>query len=320
MMKESEKNNVPIDLISRVLSGEADSSDIAALESWAKESEENRRVLDQYKALWERSGKISPVDEIDIEKEWAHFKNSRKRRKLSPFTSKAAAAAAIIVLLLSSLLTYNSLSFNKAKAVAEVAELTLPDGSLAILYPGAVIKYRKSFKKESRQVKLDGEAFFDVVKDTLRSFSVSAGDMLVEVLGTSFNVEAHPESGIYNVIVEGGRVAVSNADDKNISAILTMGEKATFGDSGKSIFKSVNKDLNFNAWRTNKIIFENSDLDMIAATLSKVFLRDIRYTGEAGKQSLTASFENKSLEYILETIEATLDIKIDASEETIIIR
>lgn len=319
-MKESEKNKVPIDLISRVLSGEADSSDLAGLESWVKKSGENRKVLEQYRTLWEKTGDVKAVDEINIEEEWAHFKVSRKSRSLSPFTRVAAAAAVLIILAVSSLLTYNSLHFEKVKALAEVNEVRLPDGSQAILYPGSGIKYRKSFRGDSRKVKLDGEAFFNVKRDTLRTFSVSAGDMLVEVLGTSFNVEAHPASGIYNVIVEKGRVAVSNADDKNISAILTPGEKATFTESGKSILKSVNQDLNFNAWRTNNIVFENSGLDIIASTLSKVFLKDIIFEGEASEQSLTATFEDKSLEYILETIEATLDITIDNKEDKIIIR
>lgn len=319
-MNESEKYNVPIDLISRVLSGEANSSDIASLKDWENESEENRIVLEQYRTLWKKSGEIFASDDINIETEFARFKASRKTRKLTPFTKIAAAAAVILVLAVSSLLTYNSLKYEKVNALAEVSEHLLPDGSLVILYPGAGLKYPKSFSARSRQVKLEGEAFFDVVWDTLRTFSVSAGDMLVEVLGTSFNVEAYSSSETYKVIVEEGRVAVSNAVDSNISAILAPGEKATFTDSGKSILKSVNEDLNFNAWRTNNIIFDSSNLDEIVSTLSKVFLRDISYIGETGEQNLTATFENKSLEYILETIEATLDITIDESEGKIIIK
>jgi ferric-dicitrate binding protein FerR (iron transport regulator) len=319
-MKESEKYNVPIDLISRVLSGEADSSDLANLENWKNESEDNKKILEQYRTLWEKTGDIKAVDEINIEEEWARFKISRKTRSLSPLTRIAAAAAVLIILAISSLLTYNSLSFEKIKAVAVVSEVTLPDGSLVTLYPGAAIKYKKSFGDKSRKLILDGEAFFDVVRDTLRTFSLSAGDMLVEVLGTSFNVEAYSSSGIYNVIVEEGRVAVSNATDPGISAILAPGEKASFSDAGKSILKSVNEDINFNAWRTRKIVFDNSGLDEVASTLSKVFLKDISFIGKNSGQSLTVSFEDKSLEYILETIKATLDITIDRKEEKIIIR
>lgn len=326
-MSESTENRIPIDLISRVLSGEADKAEIGRLDKWKNLSEENANILQQYKTLWKRTGEIRPQDEININKEWASFVLARNKnsgsnkgiRSLSIFTKLAAAVFAGAVISLSALIGINSIKYKNISAIAEVTDIQLPDGSTAILYPGSGIKFPKSFKNNRRDIKLDGEAFFNVVKDSLSAFSVSAGDMVVKVLGTSFNIEAYSESDRYNVIVEEGKVAVFNQKDKKNSTKLLAGDMALFITSGDKILKSVNKDINYKAWRTGKIVFEDSDLDEIALTLSKVFIRDIEVGSHSEDLRLTATFDNRNLEYILETIKATLDITIEESKEKIII-
>lgn len=327
-MSETDKHRIPIDLISRVLSGEADSQEINQLELWEQKSGDNKEVLKQYRILWKKSGKLTPYDNINIDKEWNRFKSSRgdgsadiqKVRRFSPFTRLAAAVSIGLIVVFSALFSYNTLKYENVSALVEVIEVSLPDGSLATLYPGSSIKYPKAFGKENRKVKLEGEAFFDVTRDSLRAFSVGAGDMHVKVLGTSFNIEAFKFSDTYNVIVEEGRVSVFSNKNQINTTILTQGEKASFSSSGKEILKTVNEDINFNAWRTSIIVFNDSDLEEIASILSKVYLKEIIVKNKSDDQRLSARFENKSLEYILETIEVTLDIKIDEDEGKILIQ
>lgn len=326
-MTESTENRIPIDLIARVLSGEADKAEKVRLDKWISLSEENSKILQQYKSLWKRSGEISPQDEININKEWASFVSARNNnsvtikgtRSLSLFTKLAAAIFAGAVISFSALIGINSIKYEKVSAVAEVTDIQLPDGSTAILYPGSGIKFPKTFKNNRRDVKLDGEAFFNVVKDSLNIFSVSAGDMIVKVLGTSFNIEAYSDSDRYNVIVEEGKVAVFNQKNEQNLTKLLAGDMASFITSGDKILKSVNKDVNYKAWRTGKILFDDADLDEIAITLSKVFMIDIEVRSPLEDQRLTVTFDNRNLEYILETIKATLDITIEENKEKIII-
>lgn len=324
-MSETRRDKVPIDLISRVLSGEADRSEQEKLIKWENQSAENSQIIEQYRILWQRSGNITPMSNIDVEEEWSKYKlmrdsrfdDKRWLRKLSPLTKIAAAASIAVIISFSGLLTFNSTKYKTIVAEAEVAEIALPDGSLAVLYPGSEIKYPKKFKAGSRNVIMEGEVFFDVARDTLRSFSVSAGDMIVKVLGTTFNIVAYKSSDIYNVIVEKGQVAVFSSSNQDILEYLEGGEQATFSELGKEILKSKNMDINYNAWRTNTIVFRDSDLAEIASILSKVYLVDIEVISNHDDQILSVTFDNKPLDYILETIEATLDIKIDKEEEKI---
>lgn len=326
-MNDSRENRIPIDLIAKVLSGEADKPEEARLKHWESLSPENSTILSQYNKLWERSGDISPTDSVDINNEWEKFVSSRSSRKdtfkgirsLKPVLKLAAAILAGVILSLSGLLTYNSIRFENVKAIATVTDIILPDGSNVALYPGSGIKYPKKFGPDKRDIKLEGEAFFDVARDSLRTFSVIAGDMRVKVLGTSFNVEAFKTSDTYSVIVEEGLVAVYNSNEK-VSARLLPGDKASFSPSQNLITTSINSDVNFGAWRTGKIIFKDSRLEEVASTLSKVFLIDIEVVSESEDQLLTVTFDNRSLDYILETIKATLDITIDENEEKILIR
>lgn len=327
-MENSKENKIPVDLIARMLSGEADKTELNNLEIWASESDANRKIISQYKNLWLRSGNIIPTREISPNSEWDKFISGRStslnKSKESPviyiFRRIAAAALVIIVLGYGSLFTYNKLRFEKVVAMAEVTVVSLPDGSEVSLYPGSVIKYPKKFKNNIRPVELNGEAFFDVERDTLKTFSVSSGIMSVEVLGTAFNVEAFKKTDVFKVVVEEGKVAVLNNKAEENKQVLVAGEKVMFNLNTKTLTKTVNADRNFNSWRTNNLIFDNSKLHDVAATLSKVFLIEIEVEPSAVMENITVTFNNRSLDYIFNTIEATLDVNIDLEDGRYIIR
>lgn len=88
-------------------------------------------------------------------------------------------------------------------------EVLLVDGSKVILQPGASIRHAAFFQKDKREVFLDGNAFFEIAKDAGRPFYVYTKDLVVHVLGTSFNVTTNKENGDITVLVRSGKVAVS---------------------------------------------------------------------------------------------------------------
>jgi len=91
---------------------------------------------------------------------------------------------------------------------AKSQQVYLVDGSKVILQPGASIRHAAFLQKDKRIVYLDGDATFEVVKDAKRPFYVYTHDLVVHVLGTSFNV-THKENGDITVLVHSGKVAVS---------------------------------------------------------------------------------------------------------------
>jgi len=327
-MKENNENRIPIELIAAMLSGEASEQELRDLDKWIAQSEENQKIISEYKKLWQKSAEINPSDPIDSNEEWDRFsaansvngESGRKIRTLHLLRRIAVAASVIIILGIGSILTYNSVKYEKVLAANEREAIKLPDGSMATLYPGSSIKYPKKFNNDSRPVKLDGEAFFEVIKDSLRTFSVSSSDMIVRVLGTSFNVEAFLDREIFNVVVKEGKVAVSKSSGQEKTKYLLPGQKASFNRTDKIINKQENNDINYDAWHTGKIVFENTGLKELAATLSKVYMADIQVISRAVDQNISVSFDNRPLEYILSTIEATLDVEIVKENAAIIIK
>ena len=84
--------------------------------------------------------------------------------------------------------------------------VTLDDGSEVILNPGATLSFERPFPKGIREVKLEGEAFFDVARDTLKPFIVRTSQLTTRVLGTSFSVEANVDDEVVTVSVKTGKV------------------------------------------------------------------------------------------------------------------
>ena len=327
-MNNENKNRIPVDLIALFLSGEADRDEINRLEEWKILSDTNRALFIRYEKLWNKTGTVFPLDEIDVENEWKHFKTKTvsspagtgRPRIITLYTRIAAAIIAGIILGYSSLLIYNDIKFEKVTASVKLAEVILPDGSEITLYPGSYIKYPKKFKSGLRNVSMEGEAYFDVQRDTSSAFYINAGDMVVSVLGTSFNIEAYRKSDNYSVVVESGEVMVFSDRDLEKREFLVKGEKITFYHNSDRMEKSVNNDTNYIAWKTKAIVFRNTDLNEVVSILSKVYNTDIRAEQSISGNKITVTFENRSLDYIIKTIEATLDISMVDKEEYIIFR
>jgi len=190
---------------------------------------------------------------------------------------------------------------------------TLPDGTLVSLNSNTKLRYPKKFGRSTREVTIEGEAFFEVKPNKNKPFIIHAGNAQIKVLGTSFNVNAYPESKLVEVTVETGRVQVLNKTDKSVQTnelILTPGDKGTLIYESNSLSKTTNQNPNFLAWKTHNLIFKATSLDEVIQELAKVYKVDIRLAdSNLNKLLLTAQFNNYSLDFILEVIETTFKIE-----------
>ena len=113
----------------------------------------------------------------------------------------------------------------------------LPDSSQVVLAPESQVVFPTRFAAEIREVKLAGEAFFEVVRQPRQPFIVHAGAVDVRVTGTSFRVQTSADSGDIRVSVESGTVAVSRAGTPDSTAVLlTPNEQVTFS-ARDSVFR-----------------------------------------------------------------------------------
>jgi transmembrane sensor len=330
-----------IDLITRYFSGEADEGEIRELSAWLGESEKNLQIFEEYRKSWLAVEHTVIQTQIDTDAEWALllpkitkedrqttsegkiiFIDTRSNKQRRLFYKIARVAAVIILLAVSGVVLYNLLSKAeeiKLTAAVEKTENVLPDGSHVTLSPGTTLYYPKAFEKKTRNVKLEGEAYFEVTHNADRPFIISAGENIcIEVLGTSFYVNTGNPDGNVEVILTSGKVAVYYAERPDEKTILNPGDKAELAQKQVLIEKSVNDDRNYMAWKTGKIDFSDTRLDKVVGLLNKVYHADIRLSNrELGNCIITATFDNQSLESVLNVLKETLSLTVKPKGEYI---
>lgn len=184
-------------------------------------------------------------------------------------------------------------------------QLTLSDGTKVWLNAESSLRYPVCFY-DKREVTLTGEAYFEVAKDSKHPFIVHSANNSIEVLGTKFNVSAYPDNNMQTTLAE-GKVKVSNS---NLSVILLPNQQATIQESGNINIKDVNAQL-FISWAQGVYEFRQTDLQSIAAQLSRWYDVDISFKNEGLKQKLFAGviFRNNELSFAIEVIEDISNVK-----------
>lgn len=161
--------------------------------------------------------------------------------------------------------------------------LVLADGTRVWLNSESRLKYPVAFHGNERRVYLEGEAYFEVMKNNEMPFVVVSGKTAVEVLGTSFNVRAYSdETCIYTTLVE-GKVRLSNTQhllelEPNEQGIITI-------STGKMEKLKVDVNL-YTSWKDGRFIFENQTLEEIMNTLGRWYDVKVFYTNEQVKQAM----------------------------------
>jgi transmembrane sensor len=181
--------------------------------------------------------------------------------------------------------------------------LILADGSKVVLNAGTTIRYPQSFTGKTREVSLNGEAYFQVAHLTDKPFIVHSGKLQTQVLGTSFNVDAYAKASALQVSVVSGKVAVKEASTGK-QLMLVANQQATLNGTTNSFEKTIISDAeNAIAWQEGKLIFEDASLDEIATELSLKFGIQTRLSNDRLKNCrISAVFQHKSLPQILTVI------------------
>lgn len=322
-----------IDLITRYFSAEAGEQEILLLLAWINENTENRKVFEEYQKTWLNLEKEKIEKLVDVNKEWNKIYGLIKSPKqtkiisiepeIKPkiFNRILKYAAVFVLLAVSAVVMYYYFSKPVTKqllAKTNMIESKLPDGTSVTLNTGSLLEYPEKFEKDKRSVKLKGEAYFNVSHDVTKPFIISAENIMIEVLGTSFYVNTNNPEGKVEVILANGKVAVYHKDTPNEKVILEPGEKVELSDNQKDYSKTVNEDENYLSWKTRNLKFTDKPLADIIKTLNKVYHSNIQIkNNNIANCRITATFDNQSLDAILNVIEATVDVKIDKTENLI---
>jgi transmembrane sensor len=233
-------------------------------------------------------------------------------------------AAALVILIGFSILI-KMFYFGKPELITETnqnqtrKELHLSDGTLVVLSQNSQLSYPESFSDLTREVKIEGEVFFKVAKDSLHPFIVHTGGTIIKVLGTSFNINGKDTSRIVVSVLE-GRVAFKPENISGNQIQLTKGERGIFERQTNKLDKSMITDENFLSWKTGILTFNNQKLGEAVKILSEYYSKTIDVQPELQDRMITVTFNNQSLSEVLEILEMTLRIKIDSKPERILLR
>ena len=321
-MNKDEKINW--DLMAKHLAGETDAAGQEEYSEWLRRSAIHTKMVNEIRTTWDRINSMKEMNQFDVNNGWeklhsriaASVEEQPVKRKEKPLNRGSffgipllRAAAAIALLVMMGVGTYGIISLIQKESRMTVVssgtndqtQITLPDGTGVFLNAATKLTYAKNFTIRSREVRLTGEAYFDVRHNADKPFVIYTGKAGIKVLGTSFNVQAVKSSGKVEVFVESGSVQLFETE--NTGNTITI-EPGFVGSMENSIVeKQKNTDENYMAWKTRRLIFNNTELAKVASGIQDVFKVEVIFEDPAmARCKIGSNFENESLENVLEAI------------------
>ncbi len=177
--------------------------------------------------------------------------------------------------------------------------LVLSDSTEVYLNAGTTLTYPVCFNdKPTREVILDGEAFFKVHKDKTQPFIVTmADDIAVEVLGTEFNVNSYKNTSATYTTLKEGSVKVKSSKGE---LLLKPGEQTIWNKDQKTLEKKPVDIYRYTAWMTKTIVFTSTSFNDILTVLKRHYnVEIINNNTDIANEQFTARFENESIERVM---------------------
>ena len=381
-------------LIRHSLTGELSERERVELEAWLRDSEEHQVLFEKIKKEIRISSESSLFRSLNDEVAWQKFKTTARERKRRVYVRRILTYAAVIVLPLAVVAGFLFLNREKdtlsiaservvkitpggpravlitadqtvhelngvqgqreievekgvvikqgganleydslVASVQEVAlamntlrvprggefRLKLSDGTNVYLNSASELKYPVRFDEKERRVYLSGEAYFEVTKDSNRPFYVITEEVQVRVYGTEFNVNTHQPGKVHTVLVD-GKVGIKK---RGMTGEITMkpGELASF-DRNAGTFEVKEVDVRqYVVWKDGYFTFENESLEQILNTLSLWYDVDVFFQSESAKQLVFTGYMKRynDISEILNAITDVVGVNFTINGKTIIV-
>jgi transmembrane sensor len=272
---------------------------------------------------WRELGGMKSNNAINVDSAWekvnARIRDYSPEAKTIPLNRKSrmrtilslAATALVIIGLGSALLYLNNAGYFSRQIVISSGdterniEVSLPDGSKAWLNRNSQLSYYPGLGKSTRNVRLKGEAFFEITHDASKPFIIDAGKANVKVLGTSFNVITSNRSNEVEVFVKTGKVMVSDSNGEQ-EIYLEPGYVGTMGPGTPS--KSLNGNMNYLSWKTDTLVYDGQKLDVVFADLKRVHnIEVVTENPQILSESITTVFDKLPQDTIIRIICTTFN-------------
>ena len=306
-----------LELFERFVSNSATDDEVRLLSRWINHDHKVSKFLEQHvlnsSALIDREVKIRMLKNIEklIDQDNDNLSFTKGDKYIS-IQKWLRIAAMFILPVLSTVVMYFFMSKNDAAVSTgapliisvergQKANITLPDGSRVWLNSQSKLIYTASYNTQKRELKLDGEAYFEVAHNPQKPFIVQSRNISVEALGTGFGINAYSEDNLISSILMHGKIRVTTPVG---SEILFPNERVLFDKRTNRMNKqSVANATDFTGWIHNKLRFENETLQEMAIKIQRIYNIEVVFADERIKYfRYTGTINNNSLESVLNVI------------------
>lgn len=198
-----------------------------------------------------------------------------------------------------SLLAAASQEYHVTVDKGERATVKLPDGTKVLLNASSSLSYPSSFAYNNRTVELEGEAYFEVTRDTEHPFIVQTEEAKIQVLGTTFNVNTTMENTFFETSLVEGKVEVIPTNSTVKSLILLPNQKIQYNRQTRE-WHTLDTDLWFEtAWTRGDLVFLSQPLASVFKELERFYGVSVEVKGEWPKESFTGGFHEDDILQVL---------------------
>jgi ferric-dicitrate binding protein FerR (iron transport regulator) len=202
----------------------------------------------------------------------------------------------------------------------EQKRFRLSDGTYITLAADSKVRLSPQYHIDTREVYLEGEAFFNVASISDHPFKVHVGETTTEVLGTQFNIISYPQDQSVQVVVVEGSVGL-RAKNTDEQLLLNPGELGSYTSDQK--LKSKKVDVNtYTGWKNGQLIFEDQPLKEVVTRLERWYdLSFVIDDSAIEKRKLTATFARRQpLREVLDAIAISLDLTYAKHDSSVIFK
>jgi ferric-dicitrate binding protein FerR (iron transport regulator) len=317
------------ELLPGYLSNDLQEKDRAMIDEWRSESPENEIIFQESLKAWEAMPLLHEMEQFNsfeaLKKISTRIINQKSTNWWIPM-QRVAAILLLPLLIYSGYISIRNISLKnqqEARVVMQtissrqgmVTQFELADGTKVWLNSGSSLQFPCLFTGDLREVKLSGEAFFEVTKNENQPFLVKAKDLNIEVLGTSFNVVSYDDEKQAEVVLVEGRVSLSSEIDKvnRVFGTLSPGQRAVYQDANQQVLAEEVEVDKYIAWRDGNLIFRDDKMEDVVRRLSRWFNVEIVINDPEIKNYVyKATFRNENLTQVLNLlrISAPIDYQV----------
>ncbi len=363
MKKLEEYPEITDDLV-KYIAGSANFDERKKAKIWIAQNEQNRKYFDELKDVHEASVVSATGSDFNSDTSWERVKSRFYKRKSERLLNRQQenkqrdlknqwfriAAIFILAFTLGGFLIYyisdyrikqQPVVFNEVLTpFGSRSSLVLADGTKVWLNAGSKLSYPVNFSEASRDVYLEGEAYFDVKKMTKKKFIVHASNININVLGTEFNVTAYPGEKTIQTTLVRGRIIIEGAGKwysaiqstelnpnqtatyiKNLNTLVTKNSEI---EKKTQKIKAVNKEIKqltitakidpivYTSWKDHKWFIVSEELQSLATKLERRYDVKIIFTNESLKNyKFTGTLTDETLQQVLNIIKITSPIEYE---------